>query len=83
MKANKFDYYKVIQQNYGQGWEDVSFYPTNSQFVVIDNKSGIFKTSEKTGKTFERKLIVCDFEEYCSMGYPTRIIKRKELKQCN
>lgn len=22
MKANKYNYLKVIQQNYGQGWED-------------------------------------------------------------
>jgi len=30
MKTNKYTYLKVIQQNYGQGWEDVSEYETNS-----------------------------------------------------
>lgn len=30
MKATKYNYLKVIQQNYCQGWEDVSEYEANS-----------------------------------------------------
>jgi hypothetical protein len=36
MKTNKYSYNKVIQQNYGQGWEDVSQYETNSQGTTKD-----------------------------------------------
>jgi len=63
MKTNKYTYLKVIQQNYGQGWEDVSEYETNSQ--------GITKDSE---------LLKHDLKEYRLMGYPTRVIQRKELR---
>ena len=38
MKTNKYTYLKVIQQNYGQGWEDVSEYETNSQFITKDRE---------------------------------------------
>ena len=31
--ANKYNYIKVIQQNYGQGWEDVSEYEANSKYT--------------------------------------------------
>jgi len=37
MRTNKYNYLKVIQQNYGQGWEDVSEYETNSQGVTKDS----------------------------------------------
>lgn len=30
MKTTKYNYLKVIQQHYGNGWEDVSEYETNS-----------------------------------------------------
>jgi hypothetical protein len=36
MKTKKYNYNKVIQQNYGQGWEDVSEYETNSQGTTKD-----------------------------------------------
>lgn len=32
----KYNYFKVIQQNYGQGWEDVSFYDANSNGSTKD-----------------------------------------------
>lgn len=32
----KYTYTKVIQQNYGQGWEDVSEYESNSAGVAKD-----------------------------------------------
>lgn len=38
IKANKYDYLKVIQQNYGFGWEDVSPYEAKSNGNVIDKK---------------------------------------------
>ena len=35
-KIKKWNYLKVIQQNYGQGWEDNSEYKTDSKFNTID-----------------------------------------------
>ena len=67
MKTTKYKYLKVIQQHYKQGWEDVSEYETNSQ--------GAPKEFEKDGKS----LLSHDLKEYRRTGYPTRIIKRKEL----
>jgi hypothetical protein len=65
MKAtNKYNYYKVIQQYFGS-WEDSSFYETNSTFYA--NKE-------------TRDLLKHDLAEYRMMGYPVRVIKRKELK---
>ena len=74
----KYNYLKVIQQNYGQGWEDVSEYETNSQgepkefheYPVIDGKHR---------QTIS--LVRYDLAEYKLTGYPTRVIGRKELKE--
>lgn len=77
MKANKYRYYKVIQQ-YCNGWEDASFYETNSNYKLINKKSGIFYTN-KYGRKQERNILTCDYQEYIAMGYPIRIIKRREL----
>lgn len=38
-KMNKYNYYKVIQGNYGYGWEDVDYHASNSQGMAIDNKT--------------------------------------------
>ena len=38
MKTNKYNYFKVIQQNYGQGFEDVSEYQTNSKGTTKDRE---------------------------------------------
>lgn len=62
MKDNKYTYLKVIQQNYGQGWEDVSEYETNS-----------------TGVTKDKLGLIYDLQEYRLLGYPTRVVKRKQL----
>jgi len=78
-KAKKWDYSKVIQQNCCYGWEDVSTYETNSQFLNFQ-KSGVFKENSK-GKNFEVSLINHDFAEYARMGYAVRIIKRKTLNK--
>ena len=76
-KINKYEYFKVIQQYYGQGWEDVSQYQTDSQFRNFE-KSGCFFTN-KYGKQQERGLIAYDLAEYRLTGYPTRLICRKVL----
>ena len=38
MKTTKCNYIKVIQQHYGQGWEDVSEYEANSTGSARDRK---------------------------------------------
>ena len=74
---NKYTYYQVIQQQYGQGWEDVSHYESNSQFLNFE-KSGKTRVN-KYGKVVEISLIGHDLNEYRTLGYPTRLINRKEL----
>ena len=76
-KVNKYNYLKVIQQHYGNGWEDVSEYECNSQFMNFD-KSGSFYTDNK-GRLKELTLITHDLREYRLTGYATRLICRKEL----
>ncbi len=77
MKQNKYNYLSVIQQHYGQGWEDVSEYECNSQYINFE-KSGSFYTDSK-GRQRELSLITHDLREYRLTGYPTRLINRKEL----
>lgn len=36
---NKYTYYKVIQGNYGFGYEDVDFHETDSGYYPKDNKT--------------------------------------------
>jgi len=74
---NKWNYLQVIQQNYGNGWEDNSEYECNSQYLNFQ-KSGYFYT-DKNGKQKEYSLIGHDLKEYRLTGYPTRLIRRKEL----
>lgn len=76
--TTKYNYYKVIQQNYGQGWEDVSFYETKSNYVNHE-KSGKTRVN-KFGKTVQISLIAHDIAEYRLLGYATRLINRKEPK---
>lgn len=77
MKTNKYTYLKVIQQQYGQGWEDVSEYETNSQGEPKEwsDKPHI----SPTGKVRKQSLLLHDFKEYQFTGYPTRVIQRKKL----
>ncbi len=83
MKNNKYEYWNVIQQHYGQGWEDVSHYEADSKGRSIGDSlhSGKFVTNEKTGRTRELTLLSHDLKEYQFTGYPTRVIFRKELKE--
>lgn len=76
MRTNKYNYLKVIQQNYGKGWEDVSEYETNSSGVPKE-----FHEFPKVDGVSKRKisLVRHDLAEYKLTGYPTRVISRKEL----
>jgi len=76
-RVNKYSYVKVIQQHYGQGWEDVSEYECNSvgmpkEFIHYDKVNGISKPSIS--------LLRHDLKEYRLTGYSTRVITRKVLK---
>jgi hypothetical protein len=66
-KQNKYYYCKVIQQNYGFGWDDNSEYETNSNFLCIDKET--------------KDLFIHDLKEYRLTGYNTRTINRKELNK--
>ena len=67
----------VIQQNFGQGWEDVSEYEANSKGCSIEQ----VRKLNKYGKMQNFSLCGHDVKEYRLTGYPTRIIFRKELKE--
>lgn len=78
MKNNKYSYSKVIQQNYGCcGFEDVSAYRCNSQGVTTE-MSGKFRTTP-SGRKIEISALKHDLAEYKMLGYPTRVIFRREL----
>jgi hypothetical protein len=72
----KYSYFLVIQQNYGFGWEDNSFYPCNSQGIP-NEKSQEFRLTKYGTKLF-LSLHGHDLREYRLTGYPTRSILRKE-----
>jgi hypothetical protein len=63
--ANKYTYYKVIQQNWGSGWDDVDFYETDSTYYM----------NRETRLQFKENLRL--YRE--NQPIPTRVIKRKEL----
>lgn len=77
MRQNKYNYLNVIQQNYGQGWEDVSEYDADSKGRSIEQVSRL----NKHGRKQNFSLCSEDAKEYRLMGYPTRVIFRKELKE--
>lgn len=65
-KKNKYTYYKIIQGNYGYGWEDLSAYETDSQGLFKDKaERERFKYDKKAYRENERA--------------PHRVIFRKEL----
>lgn len=61
----KYSYIKVIQQHYGNGWEDNSEYPAKSNGLCRDKET--------------RELLKVDLKEYRFTGYPTRVIFRRTL----
>jgi len=78
-KQNKYSYLKIIQQHYGQGWEDVSEYEDDSTGNATEYDDKIL--INKHGREYKEKLITHDVREYQRMGYPTRVIFRKELNE--
>lgn len=80
MKKNKFNYLLVIQQNYAGYWEDVSEYEATSTGDCKERTNKTF-VSKNTGLLINRSISLCslDADEYRLMGYPTRVIFRKEL----
>lgn len=78
MKTTKYNYLRVIQQSYGQGWEDVSEYEANSTGKTSE-MSGVYRET-KTGRKIELTCLEHDAKEYRFTGYPTRVIFRKTLK---
>lgn len=74
----KYNYWKIIQQNWGQGWEDLSHYNANSQGIATE-LTDKFKTLSG-GYKVPIKLITTDLAEYkfSSPSTPTRVIFRKE-----
>ena len=73
----KYSYVKVIQQHYGQGWEDVSQYECNSSYMPLEYNSKILVNSR--GREYRETLLRHDLREYMLMGYATRVISRKVL----
>ena len=66
MKTNKYKYYKVIQGNYGYGWDDEDFHETDS--------TGFMATKEA------RQALKDNLKAYRENGGGAyRVIKRKEL----
>lgn len=63
-RAKKFEYKKVIQQYYAQGWEDCSEYEANASGCCVSREV--------------LTLLKHDLAEYRLMGYPTRVIFRRE-----
>lgn len=78
MRTNKYTYLKVIQQSFGQGWEDVSKYETDSAGIPKEVQPGAWNTG--TYKPSLHSVLAHDLKEYKLLGYPTRVIRRKELK---
>lgn len=70
-KRNKYTYLKAIQQHYGQGWEDVSEYETNSNGTPKEYISSINSRGSQS-------LLVHDLKEYILLGYATRVVRRKQ-----
>lgn len=74
MKNNKYNYLLVIQQHFGQGWEDVSEYDATSSGNCIEKTERL----NKHGRMQKFSLSSEDAKEYRLTGYPTKIIFRKE-----
>ena len=66
MKINKYDYYKIIQSNYGYGWEDEDPHPCDSSGYMAKADRGNLKENLRL------------YRENGGGSY--RVIFRKELK---
>ena len=63
---NRYKYFKVMQQNEGQGFKDVAHYEVDS----------LFRLNRENEDLLNR-----DIKKYKLLKHPTRIIKRRELKK--
>jgi hypothetical protein len=68
----KYTYKKVIQQHFGNGWEDVSEYHANSTGQATE------KNDDKDPNSKPGSLLLHDLTEYKRIGCPTRVIFRRE-----
>lgn len=70
MKVNRYEYLRILQQQYDNKWEDV--------FAVTCDSQGICKTSN------DRLAMKTNRKNYLeNTNYPTRIITRREFKENN
>ena len=65
-KANKYTYYKVIQEFTSEGWEDSDFHETMSDFTFKDQPSRL---------QFKENLKAYHENAACAI----RVIKKREL----
>lgn len=72
-RINRYKYVKVIQQYFATYWEDVSEYETDSKGNLKEY------TDKQDMHGCKVSLLRQDLEEYKRMGYPTRVVKRKQL----
>ena len=81
-KQNKYNYFLVIQQNYGNGWEDNSEYEATSNGKCIE-QTEVTIISKNRGLPITKKVSLCshDLKEYNLTSYNTRLIFRKELNK--
>uniref|UniRef100_A0A6M3LRS3 Uncharacterized protein n=1 Tax=viral metagenome TaxID=1070528 RepID=A0A6M3LRS3_9ZZZZ len=61
----KYTYYKVIQGNYGRGWDDVDFHECDSTGYMKPEDRAVFKENVKAYRENEPQ--------------PHRVIFRREL----
>jgi hypothetical protein len=78
-KVNKYSYVKVIQQHYGQGWEDVSEYTCNSSYIPLEYNDKVMINNK--GREYKETLLRHDLREYNILGYSTRVISRKVINE--
>jgi len=64
--AGKYDYLIIIQQHWGQGWEDVDSYEADSSFYLKPDERAAFKENLRLYRT--------------EQSVPVRVIHRRELK---
>ena len=65
MKTNKYTYYRIIQGNYGYGWDDEDFHECSSDFFPVDWPA--FKENLKAYRE--------------NGGGVYRVVKRRELNE--
>lgn len=64
MQGNKYTYYKVIQGNYGYGWDDEDFHECDSSFRPLNRQA--------------LRVNLEAYQVY-GMGGQYRVVKRREL----